>query len=573
MNSTTTISPIKMRPENSSNGLDELAVPPHDLEAERCVLGCLMLDNSSWAEVSPIVEAGHFRSDANRRIFAAFVSMYADQGGGVDAVTLRNELDRRGELADVGGVKYLTTILETVPHTAHAEYYAGIVRAKSDQRRAIEATRWATHQLGLPGADTSTIVSGLEGRLQAVGAGSMSARTFAGLTYGELLAKNIPPVEWLVKGVLITQETCAVIAPSKALKTTILIDLAVSLATATPFMGHEKFEVPVKRRVLLLLGETPEVSARSMLNRACEVRGIDPQDIADTIRVHCGGLPSLANDADLQILKRDVTDFGADVTILDPLYLASAGLEMSQLNQVGPRIRAIGDACKPGTLLIAHHATKGEARQTGTTLRLESGSGAGIAESVGQWFILNREAEFDPESDEWHLLNAAYGGRGGHGGRLSVKFKESTGEFDVNPLGSREDTRQEAREERERQQAARKSANRETQMNSARNLILGVLTKSSTPHSARGIASRLKALAGVNLPSQEILRDVIDAMRDDLTLLPCEFKTPADKRRLPGFIHRDDRQRFDGQDWVTILADDPTAGSVPATSDSPPDLD
>ncbi len=573
MNVTRNGSPIKMRSDIATSGADDLALPPQDLEAERCVLGCLLLDNDSWAEVSPIVEAGHFYSDAHRRTFTALVSMHAAHGGGIDAVTLRDELDRRGELDDVGGAAFIRRLLEVVPHAEHAGYYAEIVRAKSDQRRASEATRRATYELQQPGADTAAILSGLEERIQAAGCRSMSARTFAGLTYGELLAKLIPPVEWLVKGVLITQETCAVIAPSKALKTTILIDLAVSLATAMPFMGHEKFEVPVKRRVLLLLGETPEVSARSMLSRACEVRGIDPQDIADTIRVHCGGLPSVASDADLQILKRDVTGFGADVTILDPLYLASAGLEMSQLNQVGPRLRAIGDACKPGTLLIAHHATKGEARQTGTTLRLESGSGAGIAESVGQWFILNREAEFDPESDEWHSLNAAYGGRGGHGGRLSIKFRESTGEFDVNPLGSREDVKQEEREERNRQQAERKSVNRETQMNSARNLIRGVLMKSSIPHSARGIASRLKALTGVNLPSQEILRDVIDAMRDDLTLLPCEFKTPADKRRLPGFIHRDDRQRFDGQDWVMILADDPTAGSVPATSDSPPDLD
>ena len=65
--------------------------------------------------------------------------------------------------------------------------------------------------------------------------------------------------------------------------------------------------------------------ARAMLNRACEVRGIDPQDIADTVRIHCGGLPSVASDADLQVLKCDVSEFGADVTILDPLYLANEG--------------------------------------------------------------------------------------------------------------------------------------------------------------------------------------------------------------------------------------------------------
>lgn len=115
-------------------------VPPQDLEAERCVLGSLLLANESYDEVQPLLSHACFYTDAHRRIFKAVAEMIGGKRPvAVDAVTLRDELTRRGELDDVGGVQYLLQLCETVPHAAHAEYYAGIVREKWLQRSIIES--------------------------------------------------------------------------------------------------------------------------------------------------------------------------------------------------------------------------------------------------------------------------------------------------------------------------------------------------------------------------------------------------------------------------------------------------
>ena len=114
-------------------------VPPQDLEAERCVLGSILLVNDAIDEVQSQITHTCFYMDAHRRIFKAIQEMYETGVRGIDAVTLRDELTRRAELDVVGGTQYLLQLLETVPHAAHAEYYAKIVREKWLQRSLIEA--------------------------------------------------------------------------------------------------------------------------------------------------------------------------------------------------------------------------------------------------------------------------------------------------------------------------------------------------------------------------------------------------------------------------------------------------
>jgi len=114
-------------------------VPPQNLDAERAVLGSILLANEALDDVVELVTENHFYNDAHRKIFAA-IRHLRDRGvTGIDAVTLAEELDRRNELEDAGGVDCLAEILKTVPHAAHATYYADIVRNKYLQRSLIYA--------------------------------------------------------------------------------------------------------------------------------------------------------------------------------------------------------------------------------------------------------------------------------------------------------------------------------------------------------------------------------------------------------------------------------------------------
>ncbi len=121
----------------AATGFDQL--PPQNLDAERGVLGSVLLMNEVLDEVADVVSADHFYVDAHQKIFTAIRQLYDNGIQGIDPVTLAEELDRHSQLDDVGGTNYLHQLLESVPHAAHARYYAGIVRDKWVQRQLIFA--------------------------------------------------------------------------------------------------------------------------------------------------------------------------------------------------------------------------------------------------------------------------------------------------------------------------------------------------------------------------------------------------------------------------------------------------
>jgi replicative DNA helicase len=114
-------------------------VPPQNLEAERALLGSILMVNDAYDSIATTVPVQAFYMDAHRRIFAVFKEMYEAGSRAIDAVTFKNELAKRDELDVIGGVSYLLELFETVPHAAHAEYYAGIVREKWLLRTLIES--------------------------------------------------------------------------------------------------------------------------------------------------------------------------------------------------------------------------------------------------------------------------------------------------------------------------------------------------------------------------------------------------------------------------------------------------
>lgn len=111
-------------------------LPPQDLNAERGVLGSVLLFGDILDEVTPILTDEMFYLDAHRKIYGG-VKRLRQRGLVIDPVTLADQLTKSNELDEVGGIPYLIQCLESVPHCAHAKYYAGIVRDKSINRRLI----------------------------------------------------------------------------------------------------------------------------------------------------------------------------------------------------------------------------------------------------------------------------------------------------------------------------------------------------------------------------------------------------------------------------------------------------
>jgi replicative DNA helicase len=113
-------------------------IPPSNLEAEMALLGSILVDREMMASVSEIVGPTDFYAHVHETIFLALVQLY-ERGEPLDKITLAEELQGRSLLDKVGGLPYLTSLMDTVPTAASAEYYARIVQEKSTLRGLIHA--------------------------------------------------------------------------------------------------------------------------------------------------------------------------------------------------------------------------------------------------------------------------------------------------------------------------------------------------------------------------------------------------------------------------------------------------
>src|ERR671924_922926 len=113
-------------------------VPPQNLDAEESVLGAMMLSPGAIAAVSEILasDGREFYRESHAKIYRAALALYG-KGEPVDAITLVDELDERGELEDVGGKIRVHELAALVPATANAGHYAQIVREAATLRGLI----------------------------------------------------------------------------------------------------------------------------------------------------------------------------------------------------------------------------------------------------------------------------------------------------------------------------------------------------------------------------------------------------------------------------------------------------
>ena len=113
-------------------------VPPQNLDAEQGVLGSMLLDRDAIARVVELIRAEDFYRDAHRRIYEAMTDLF-ERGEPVDLITVTDRLRDKGQLDDVGGAAYVTSLLNSVPTAANVEYYSRIVLQKSMLRQLISA--------------------------------------------------------------------------------------------------------------------------------------------------------------------------------------------------------------------------------------------------------------------------------------------------------------------------------------------------------------------------------------------------------------------------------------------------
>ncbi len=126
-------------------------IPPHNLEAEMAVIGSVLVDREMLAAVGEIVRSPDFYAHVHETIFAVLFDLY-ERGEPLDKISVGEELRRRGVLERVGGLSYISALMDTVQTAGSARYYATIVKEKSVLRSLIHAGSQIT-QFGYEGEE------------------------------------------------------------------------------------------------------------------------------------------------------------------------------------------------------------------------------------------------------------------------------------------------------------------------------------------------------------------------------------------------------------------------------------
>lgn len=237
------------------------------------------------------------------------------------------------------------------------------------------------------------------------------------------------PLEWIIEGVMVEGQPAIWGGEKKTLKTSIAIDLAVSLGARSydpHFLGH--FDVPNRKRVLVLSGESGEATIQETVRRVCRSKNVSMLDMS----VHWSfRLPRLSSGKDITELVRVIRGEGEEIVIFDPLYLCllagNSDLQAANLYHIGPLLRDVSQACLEAgaTPIMLHHAVKRKSNERNRPMELSELSFAGVAEFARQWLLLSHRRPFDPNDPRGaHQLWMNVGGSAGFHGLWGVDITQ-----------------------------------------------------------------------------------------------------------------------------------------------------
>ncbi|MBI2279050.1 MAG: replicative DNA helicase [Candidatus Brennerbacteria bacterium] len=138
-------------------------LPPQDLEAERSVLGALMLDKTAIVKIADTLAPDDFYHPGHQKIYASILGLF-ERGNPIDLLTVSHDLKEKKLVQAAGGADYLTELVEKVPTAAHVERYAEMVKEKRVRRDLIEASS-VVNELAVDGDDFETLLDKVESKV------------------------------------------------------------------------------------------------------------------------------------------------------------------------------------------------------------------------------------------------------------------------------------------------------------------------------------------------------------------------------------------------------------------------
>ena len=301
--------------------------PPYVVEAEQAVLAAMLLDAEAALSGAALLDDSMFYREGHRRLFRAMKAII-ERGGVVDPVTLKEEVDRRGELEAVGGIEYLSYLLDVVPTAANLDYHAKIVRDKAMLRRLIEAATGIVQEAYEGKRLADEVLDSAEQRIFEV---SETRKTEGFVRLKELLWPTMERIESLHAG---GQSITGVASGFKDLddKTAGFQQADLVIVAGRPAMGKTAFCLNVAQHAAIEKNVPVAIFSLEMSKAQLVQRLLTAEARVDAHRLRQGML----KDADYALLAR-----AAGLLSSAPIWIDdSAALTPLELRSKARRIKA-----------------------------------------------------------------------------------------------------------------------------------------------------------------------------------------------------------------------------------------
>jgi len=254
-------------------------------------LGSILIENPQLAMARKTLTPCDFYKDAHGKIFRSMEHL-ADQGSGIDEITVKDELTRTGELETVGGPAYIAALADNVPYPDHVKDYARIVREKATLRSLIKVSEQLQAKAYTDGHDPAALQEELKQELETLRTGirAGSARGFKLHTWDLSVAafEAVVKVDWLVEPIMAPPDVLSLVGDGGVGKSKIAAATAMAVAFGKPLWGHYPVSKPGK--VIYVNEERPDLTLRQVHTLA-PYTGIDPKEIQDQIFLIGKGSP------------------------------------------------------------------------------------------------------------------------------------------------------------------------------------------------------------------------------------------------------------------------------------------
>ena len=432
-------------------------VPPHSLDAERAVLGALLIDPRAIDDVAEAVQPAHFYKPAHGAIYQVVLDLWkADQP--IDVVLVNEELSRRGELEQIGGTAALVELTETVPTAANAAYYAEVVRDYACRRQLIqvvaEIQKDAFEDRGL----TEELLDRTEKRLfevtqkrirsDAVPVSTVVQEAFERL---ELVRKGggvvgipsgLADLDELTQGFQPGEMTILAARPSMG-KTTlalnILRNVSVYHGRAAVFFSLEMPRLQVTTNLLCGLAKIDGHRLRGgYLSREEERQFLDAAEVLMPAQLYIDDTPGLTT-MDLRAKARRLkSQHDIDLIMVDYLQLMSGSAvaakesRQQEVSEISRMTKALARELNIPIIALAQLSRKVEDRKDHKPMMSDLRESGSIEQDADLIMLLHRPGYYEPEKEEYknQALVIVAKNRNGPVGEVPLLFFNSQMRFE-----------------------------------------------------------------------------------------------------------------------------------------------